>query len=55
MKGEMRYFPLALASIILAACAQAGSTRAEDSLNPGDTIGDFLITTGREKKVTYHL
>jgi outer membrane biogenesis lipoprotein LolB len=50
MKGEMRYFPLALAAIILAACAQAGSTRAEDSLNPGDRTGGFLITTAGKRR-----
>jgi hypothetical protein len=39
--------------IILGACAKATPQSANEMINPGDKIGDFLITTGDEGKVTY--
>jgi hypothetical protein len=42
-----------LLAVILGACAQAAPQTAEDMINPGDKIGDFLITTGGEGNVNY--
>ena len=39
--------------IILGACAKATSQPTDEMINPGDKIGDFLITTGEEENVTY--
>ena len=37
-------------ALILASCA---NTDPEDTINPGDKIGNFLITTGTDEEVTY--
>jgi hypothetical protein len=51
---KMVNFPLlVLCLIILVGCAQAGSQSAEKMINPGDKIGNFLITTGEKEGVTY--
>src|SRR4030067_1307004 len=42
-----------LLSVILGACSQATTQTAEEKINPGDKIGDFLITTGEEGNVNY--
>ena len=34
-------------------CAKAGSGSAEGMINPGDKIGNFLVTRGGEEGVTY--
>ena len=44
---------IALFAIIMGSCAKADSKSAEGMINPGDKIGDFLITTGEEGGVTY--
>ena len=38
---------------ILSACAKATPQSTDEMINPGDKIGDFLITTGKEGDVTY--
>ena len=40
-------------AITLGACARATSQPTDEMINPGDKIGDFLITTGEEGGVTY--
>jgi hypothetical protein len=42
-----------LFSVSLGACAKATLQSAEAMINPGDRIGDFMITTGIEGRVTY--
>jgi len=37
----------------LASCAKADAEPVAGMINPGDKIGDFLITTGKEGNVTY--
>jgi len=39
--------------IIMGACAKATPQPVDEMINPGDKIGDFLITTGEEGDVTY--
>jgi hypothetical protein len=39
--------------IILGACAKAIPQSANDMIKPGEKIGDFLITAGKEGDVTY--
>lgn len=60
MKNIVYLILIPLSVIILDACAKATSLpveptsqRVEEMINPGDTIGDFLITTGVEGDVTY--
>ena len=48
------YLPLImLFVIILGACAKATPQPADEMINPGDKIGDFLITTGDDDSVIY--
>jgi hypothetical protein len=42
-----------LFSFLLGACAKATQQAAGPMINPGDRIGDFMITTGLEGKVFY--
>jgi hypothetical protein len=42
-----------LLAVILGACAGATPQTAAEMINPGDKIGDFLITTGEEGNVNY--
>ena len=51
---------IALVTVILVSCAKAAPQTAEPTsqpiegaINPGDKIGDFLITTGGGKDITY--
>ena len=50
---------IALITVILVSCAKAAPQTAEptlppiEAINPGDKIGDFLITTGEGEDVTY--
>ena len=44
---------IVLFAVILSACAKATPEQEEGMVNPGDKIGDFLITTG-EGEVTYN-
>ena len=39
--------------IILGACAKATSQPTDEMINPGDKIGDFLITTGKGDDVIF--
>jgi hypothetical protein len=42
-----------LFAAVLASCAKGSSESVEGMINPGDKIGDFLITTGGDEGVTY--
>lgn len=42
-----------LCAIILGACVKATPKASEEMINPGDKIGDFLITQGEKGNVTY--
>lgn len=53
MKKLTRLLPIVLFVLASASCIKTGSTSAEDMINPGDMIGDFLVTTGNDKDVTY--
>ena len=44
---------IVLFACMLASCAKDSSKSVEQMINPGDKIGDFLITTGEEGNVTY--
>jgi hypothetical protein len=44
---------LALFPIFLSACAGASSQLGSALINPGDQVGDFLITTGKDGDFTY--
>ena len=44
---------IVLFATTLGACAQATPQPADEMINPGDKIGDFLITTGDNEGVTY--
>jgi len=45
---------LLMFAVILGACARATSQPTVEIINPGDKIGDFLITTGEGEDVTYN-
>jgi hypothetical protein len=48
------YLPLImLSAFILGACAKATPQPADEMINPGDKIGDFLITTSDDEGVFY--
>jgi hypothetical protein len=49
--GHLTY--IVLSAIILGACTKATMQPMDGMINPGDMIGDFLITTGDDKGVTY--
>src|SRR4030042_2537156 len=38
---------------LLVACAQPKPTESTELIRPGDMVGDFLVTTGEERKFTY--
>jgi hypothetical protein len=42
-----------LFAAVLASCARGSSGFVDGMINPGDKIGDFLITTGGDEGVTY--
>lgn len=44
---------LVIFAFSLSACAKAMPQSTAEMINPGDKIGDFLITTGDEDKITY--
>ena len=44
---------LVIFAFSLSACAKATSQPTDETIKPGDKIGDFLITTGDEGEVTY--
>jgi hypothetical protein len=48
------YLPLIVLFIfILGACTTAKPQRSDEMINPGDKIGDFLITTGNSEDIIY--
>jgi len=47
------FFHIVLFAITLGACAKATPQPIDEMINPGDKIGDFLITTGEEGDVIY--
>ena len=55
MKRLARFALIVLVASLLASCAKPNSSPADTSekIEPGDKIGNFLITTGEEGKVTY--
>ena len=53
MKGPVFLTLTVLFAIILSACGEATSQPADEMINPGDNIGDFLITAGEEENVTF--
>lgn len=51
---HINFFTLLMVfAITLTSCAKANAEPADGMINPGDKIGDFLITTGEEGDVTY--
>jgi len=44
---------IVLFATVLASCAKDSSESVERMINPGDKIGDFLITTGGNQGITY--
>ena len=44
---------IVLFAVILGACAQATSQPADEMIDPGDKVGDFLITTGDNEGVSF--
>jgi hypothetical protein len=44
---------IVLFAVILGTCVKATSQLAKEMINPGDKIGDFLITTGKKGEATY--
>jgi len=53
MKRHTYIILIVLFSVILSACAKATPGQVEGTINPGDKIGEFLITMGKEGDVTY--
>ena len=54
MKRLVYLMLLVMAAFILGACAKATSQTTDETIKPGDKIGDFLITTGEGEDVTYN-
>jgi hypothetical protein len=53
MKKRSLLTLMVLCAAVLAACTKNSSDSVERMINPGDKIGDFLITTGGDEGVTY--
>ena len=53
MKMNTYIILVILFSVILSACAKTTPDQVEGMINPGDKIGDFLITTGESEDVIY--
>ena len=45
---------LVMVAFVLGTCAKATSQSTDETIEPGDKIGDFLITTGGGEDVTYN-
>ena len=45
---------IVLFAIVLASCASSSEEASAEMINPGDKIGDFLITTGEGDEITYN-
>ncbi len=48
MKNTLRLAAVVILAALQGACTQATPAPTVETINPGDTIGDFLITTGPE-------
>jgi hypothetical protein len=53
MKNIVYLTLIMLSVVILGACAKATPQSSDEMINPGDKIGDFLITTGDNESVTF--
>jgi len=53
MKRLTSIILIGLFAIILGACTKVTTQPVEGMINPGDKIGDFLITTGESGDVTF--
>jgi hypothetical protein len=53
MKRFFYLLLIVLYTIVTASCAKPDSESVEGMINPGDKIGDFLITTSDDKDVFY--
>jgi hypothetical protein len=53
MKKPVYLLLVMLFVLILGACASAAPQAGEGMINPGDRIGDFLITTGAGEDIIY--
>jgi len=53
MKKILYLITIMLFAFILGACAKATPQPADEMINPGDMIGDFLITTSNDEGVFY--
>lgn len=54
MKKFIYALSIVLFVIVLASCAKANAEPVAGMINPGDKIGDFLITTGEGDEITYN-
>ena len=54
MKRHTYIILIVLFAVILTACAKTTPEQVEAMINPGDKIGDFLITMGEEGDFTYN-
>jgi hypothetical protein len=53
MKKLVSLTLLVIVMLTLGACAGTTSEPTDEMINPGDRIGDFLVTTGKEGDVIY--
>ena len=53
MKNLKLFILVMFFAAMLVSCAKSSAEPANGMINPGDKIGDFLITTGKEGDVTY--
>src|SRR5512136_765212 len=53
MKKPVHLTLIVLFVFILGACATATPQSNDEMINPGDKIGDFLITTGNSEDIIY--
>lgn len=53
MKRIVNMVFILLIAVILSACAQTESAESKAMIEPGDKVGDFLVTIGEEGKFTY--
>jgi hypothetical protein len=54
MKKLVRLILFVMLVVISGSCAKATPQPVDEIINPGDKIGDFLITMGQEGDVTYN-
>ena len=53
MKSIFHFVLIMLTVVVLSACAAAKPESGDDMIDPGDTIGEFLITTSDDDSVIY--